>query len=117
MGWDDEIPYVQGLHWQRWLADVPKLSEFTVDRCFKLTNFGDISSSQLHHYSDASETEFGSVSYLRLVDNNGKIHCSFLQGKSRLVPLKQLTFPRLELSAATISVRLDKAQGENVSCH
>ena len=56
LGWDDEIPYEQGLHWQKWLADVPKLSEFTVDRCFKPANFGDISSSQLHHFSDASET-------------------------------------------------------------
>ena len=109
LGWDDEIPYEQGLHWQRWLADVSKLSEFTVDRCFEPANFGDISSSQLHHFSDTSETAFGSVLYLRLVDNNVKIHCSFLRGKSRLVPLQQVTVPRLELSAATISVRLDKA--------
>ena len=50
LGWDDEIPYEQGLHWQRWLADVPKLSEFTVHRCFIPANFGDISSSQLHHF-------------------------------------------------------------------
>ena len=46
------------------------------------------------------------MSYLRLEDKCGI--CTTLQGKPRLVPLKQVTVPRLELSAATISVRLDK---------
>ena len=108
LGWDDEVPTEHGVRWQGWLVDLPKLSQLTIDRCFKPANFKDIASSQLHHFSDASEIGFGSVSYLRLVDSKGRIHCSILQGKSRLVPLKQVTVPRLELSAATVSVRLDK---------
>ena len=96
------------MRWQRWLTDLPKLSQFTIDRCLKPANFGKIVSSQLHHFSDASEIGFGSVSYLRLSDDTGVVHCTILQGKSRLVPLKQVTIPHLELSAAVVSVQLDK---------
>ena len=51
-------------HCQRWLSDVPKLSQFMIDRCFKSADFMEIVSSQLHHFSDASEIGCGSVSYL-----------------------------------------------------
>ena len=108
LSWDDEIPIECNVRWQRWLTDLPKLSQFAIERCLKPANFGRIVSSQLHHFSDASEIGFGSVSYLRLSDSHGGIHCTILQGKSRLVPLKQVTIPRLELSAAVISVQLDK---------
>ena len=50
---------------------------------------------------------YGSVAYLRLCDNEDRIHCSFMMGKARLGPIKAVTIPRLqELTAATISVRL-----------
>ena len=108
LSWDDEIPTECNVRWQRWLTDLLKLSQFTIERCLKPANFGRIVSSQLHHFSDASEIGFGSVSYLRHSDGHGGIHCTILQGKSRLAPLKQVTIPRLELSAAVISVKLDK---------
>ena len=96
------------MRWQRWLTDLPKLSQLAIECCLKPANFGRIVSSQLHHFSDASEIGFGLVSYLRLSDGHGGIHCTILQGKLHLVPLKQVTIPRLELSAAVISVQLDK---------
>ena len=108
LSWDDEIPAEYSARWQRWLTDLPKLSQFTIQRCLKPANFGNIVTSQLHHFSDTSEIGFGSVSCLRLSDDNGGIHCTILQGKSRLVPFKQVTIPRLELLAAVVSVQLDK---------
>ena len=85
------------------------LSKLAINRCFNPANFGTIAYSQLHHFSDASEIGFGSVSYLCRVDINDRVHCAILQGKSWLAPLKKFTIPRLELSAATVSVRSDKA--------
>jgi hypothetical protein len=40
------------------------------------------------------------------VNDNGDIHCAFLIGKARLAPLKIVTIPRLELTAAVLSVRI-----------
>ena len=57
--WDDPIPSEHRVRWERWLADLPKLSQFTVQRCVRLAGFGVISSSQLHYFSDASETGLG----------------------------------------------------------
>ncbi|XP_078344097.1 uncharacterized protein LOC144629756 [Oculina patagonica] len=106
--WDDPIPSEPKVRWERWMADLPKLSQFSVERCVKPAGFGVISSSQLHHFSDASEAGFGSVSYLRLTNEQGDVHCSFLCSKSRVAPIKSITIPRLELSAATVSVKQDK---------
>ena len=62
----------------------------------------------MHHFSDASEEGYGQVSYLRLVDTKNKIHCVFVMGKSRVAPLKFVSIPRLELLAATLSVKMSK---------
>ena len=49
-----------------------------------------------------------SVSYLRFLDDKGVMHCSFMMGKEWTAPLKTLTIPRLEFSAAVVALRLDK---------
>ena len=105
--WDDEIPSCYLSHWRVWLSGVPKLSEFSVDRCVKPADFERIVTSQIHHFCDASQAAYGAVSYRGLVNQDGRIHCSFLVGKSRLAPLRQMTIPRLELAAATVSIRLN----------
>ncbi|KAK2549349.1 hypothetical protein P5673_030173, partial [Acropora cervicornis] len=78
------------------------------DLCLLPEAFGSLVSSQLHHFLDASEAAYGSVSYLRLVNEEGRVHCSFPFAKSQLAPLKSISIPRLELSAATLSVCHDK---------
>ena len=108
LGWDDIIPEPDVQRWQCWLQDLPRLEGLAIDRCFKPKDFGEIASSQLHHFSDASQQGYGAVSYMRLVNQDGKIHCSFVTGKSRLAPLKPITVPRMELSAAVLSTRLDQ---------
>ena len=106
--WDEEIPPQYMPRWENWLLDLPKLSSFSISRCLIPAECGQVVSSQLHHFSDASEDGYGSVSYLRLVNKEGDIYYAFLFGKSRVTPLKAVTIPRLELSAPTMSVRLDR---------
>ena len=106
--WDEVVPDEHLNNWQQWLLDLPQLEEFSVNRCFKPSGFGDASSCELHHFSDASQVGYGAVTYLRLVKESGQIHCTFVISKARVIPLKRITIPRLELSPATISVRLDK---------
>ena len=43
-----------------------------------------------------------------MVNAQGKVHCSFVIGKSRVTPLKAVTVPRLELTAAVVSVKVSE---------
>lgn len=103
--WDDPIPDVIKAKWERWQTELPLLQHFSIPRCFKPEDFGPIV-KELHHFSDASTKGHGQCSYLRLRDDSGKIHCSFVAGKSRVTPLKPVTIPRLELQAAVTSVKV-----------
>jgi len=73
-----------------------------------------VKSRQLHIFSDASSIGYGSVAYQRLCDDQRHIHCSFLTGKARLAPIKPVTIPRLELTAATVSVRFGEMMTKEV---
>ena len=107
-GWDEEIAAQEKQQWQRWLNDLPKLKDVKTARCLKPAEFGEIKNSQLHIFSDGSRVGYGAVAYLRLENIDGRIHCSFILGKARLAPIREITIPRLELSAAVIAVRLPR---------
>jgi len=104
--WDDDIPDEYKFKWEKWRNDLPLLENFTIQRCHKPENFGMVTKVQIHSFSDASLSGYGKVSYLRQINNKGDIHCAFLMGKARLAPLKTVTIPRLELTAAMLSVRI-----------
>ena len=87
--------------------DLPLLQDFHIDRCLVPRRSYSSIQYDLHHFCDASQSAYGTVSYLRLVWPDGHIHCSFIMAKSRLAPMKQMTIPRLELSAAVLAVNVD----------
>jgi hypothetical protein len=105
--WDDAIPSEQRSQWLEWVADLPNMERCQIPRCIKPIHFGPVINCQLHHFADASETAYGVVSYLRAENEEGEISSSLLMAKGRLSPLKILTIPRLELSAATLAVKQD----------
>ena len=41
-----------------------------------------------------------------MIDENGRVHCSLVMDKALVAPLKIVTIPRLELTTATVSVRV-----------
>lgn len=105
IGWDEDISRNMLEVWERWLNDLPHLQRITVPRYFKSHWLGQVKSVQLHHFSDASSDGYDTVSYLRFVDVNDKVHCALVMGKSRVAPMKPTTIPRLELTAATLAVK------------
>ena len=108
--WDDPIPFHYKAEWDRWKSYLPQLEKIQIERCFKPQDFGNVQRASLHHFSDASEYGYGQCSYLKLVDDTGKVNCSFVLGKSRVAPNKpKMTIPRLELIAAALSTKVGRA--------
>lgn len=62
----------------------------------------------MHHFCDASEEGYGTVTYVVQHNSKGKVHIAFVMGKARVAPLKHTTIPCLELTAATMAVRMDR---------
>ena len=106
-GWDEEIPNDLADKWKEWLRELNLVSDLRVQRCLKPPNF-ETSSAQLHHFCDASERGYGTVSYLKLTSSSGQTHIAFVIGKARVAPLKVVTIPRLELAAAVLAARIDR---------
>ena len=82
--------------------------------CFRKAQYQDVTSLktdevknvELHHFSDACQNGYGKFSYIRLVDEKNRVHCSLVMGKSGVMPLKTVTIPRLELTAAVVSSKI-----------
>ena len=106
--WDDPIPEDVKMRWEKWRMELMKLQSIKIPRCYKPKDFGQVVRAELHHFSDASVRGYGQCSYLRLVDDTNKVHCALVMGKSRVAPLKPVTIPRLELTAAVCSVRISQ---------
>ena len=85
--------------------------------CFKPPGFGKIACCSLHYFSDASQDGYGQVSYLRLVDEKGSIHCGLVMGKSKVGPSKFVSTPRLELTAAALSVKVSILLRRELTIH
>ena len=67
---------------------------------------------QLHVFVDASTKAYGAVAFLKLQQES-----SFVMAKSRVAPLKRLTFPRLELMAALTATHLAKFIIDSLQLH
>ena len=108
LGWDERVNEEEGRKWQEWVRGLDELSDLTIPRCLLPPWYTAECKLELHHFSDASESGYGAVTYLRCLSPDTQTHVSFVIGKSRLAPLKKVTIPRLELSAAVVAVKLDQ---------
>ena len=59
--------------WSHWRSELPDLSTKPIPRSY-FPNGAEISSTQLHGFSDASEDAYARVVYLRMIDLVGDIH-------------------------------------------
>eukprot|EP00063_Salmo_salar_P073595 XP_014048430.1 PREDICTED: uncharacterized protein LOC106601054 [Salmo salar] len=106
--WDEPIhPADLVERWICWETELSELSEVQMPRCYVPPCADQLGSClELHVFCDASKRAYGVVSYLREEDKAGHIHVSFVMARSRVAPKKQLSRPRLELSAALSGAQL-----------
>ena len=105
-GWDDPPSEDLLPTWETWKADLKQLKHLTIPRCYYPHQFGTLSKLELHHFADTSTTGYGACTYLRVQNTNGDVHCSLVFAKARVAPIKLITIPRLELSAAPLAAEV-----------
>ena len=106
LGWDDPVPETLLMRWNEWMSELETLSTLKIRRCYSPRDFGTLQQVELHHFSDASTHGYGQCSYLRLIDDQNRVCCRLVMSKARVTPSKPVTVPRLELTAALISVQI-----------
>lgn len=103
IGWDEPLPNNILERWQAIHDQLQALAEIRIPRWVGTTND---CNSQLHGFADASSVAYGAVLYLRVINATGKITSTLLCSKTRVAPVKTISIPRLELSAAELLGRL-----------
>ena len=114
--WDEEIEGVELSQWKNWLKELSEVELIKILRCLKVSATSDITSVQLHVFSDASEDAFAVVAYTRMTDEDGQHTVSLMMSRTRVTPLKQLSIVRLELQPALLAVRLARAVQDELTC-
>jgi len=99
--WDDRLPENVSINIKTWFAELKMLSNIKVPRYLQSNE--DVT---LHVFVDASQSAYGTVTYLRSEYENGDISVKFVASKTKVAPLQSMSVPRLELMGAILGKRL-----------
>ncbi|XP_065065426.1 uncharacterized protein LOC135691495, partial [Rhopilema esculentum] len=104
-GWDEELSGEAREKYDRFISEISRLDGIRMPRCFfdpgKI-----VSQVEIHGYSDASETAYAGIVYLRIVYDTGEVSIQFVTAKARVCPLTKQSIPRLELLGAQLLAKL-----------
>ena len=78
----------------KWVHRLQGLVSINIPNCYKPLKLEDIKDCSIHCFSDADSDAF--------LDTSGNIHCTLIIGKFGEAPIKYVSIPRLELTAATL---------------
>ena len=106
MGWDDPLTVEGAAEFSAWRNKTELLSGLKIPRCFQVGPSTE-SDRELQVFCDASEVAYGAAAYLK-VTTESDVTVSLVMGKSRVAPLKMISIPRLELTAATVAAKISQ---------
>ena len=107
MSWDSSVPLELAQRWLHWLASLGNITDLKFPRCVIPEDIVE-GVAELHLFCDASEAGYGACCYIRVINQWGRVHVALLASKARVAPVKYMTIPRLELSAAVLAVKLEQ---------
>lgn len=103
--WDTPLPAQEAEDFFQWMDALKYITELKIPRQYEMTGLRP--TYTLHIFTDASTEAYCAVAYWRTQDeDSGNVRVSLAAGKSRVCPIKVMTVPRLELSAAVMGLRL-----------
>lgn len=113
--WDEVIDDSLTEKWFRWVAILKDVEDLQIQRCYlsNLNHYNKVE-VQIHVFVDASKNASAAVAYLRVMYNE-TIECRLLGAKTRVAPVKLMTIPKLELTAALIGARFGNTLMDQLS--
>ena len=105
MNWDDELSAEHKRIWTKWLNDLRDTDSVIINRYYFINAQEIIDSCELHGFADASTKAMGACIYAVYSTKIGTSSV-LITGKSRVAPLKKISIPRLELTAAEVLSKL-----------
>ncbi|XP_018401827.1 PREDICTED: uncharacterized protein LOC108778994 [Cyphomyrmex costatus] len=102
--WDEVAPPNLLEAWRQYHSHLLQQEEVTIPRWTQLGHH--VLHLELHGFSDASTKAYAAAVYIRVVTVDGLISAHLLAVKSKVAPVKTMSVPRLELSAAQLLARL-----------
>ncbi|XP_011883845.1 PREDICTED: uncharacterized protein LOC105570993, partial [Vollenhovia emeryi] len=101
--WDTVLPVEIRLRWQEYCDSLVDLPRISISRW--LGHSPEVS-CQIHGFADASTRAYAAVVYLRLDNGKEQPRVCLLAAKTKVAPVKTISIPKLELSGASLLVKL-----------
>ena len=103
LDWDTAVPPEVETEWVEYLNDLKIVSDLKIDRfaCLK-----DFNIAELIGFCDSSEKAMAAAVFIRTVDDNKKSKTALLAAKTKLVPIRKTSIPKLELCATVLLSKL-----------
>ncbi|UYV83677.1 hypothetical protein LAZ67_23002041 [Cordylochernes scorpioides] len=105
--WDEPIESDIKSNWNKFQTQLSCLKEIKIPTYLNSSS-SEIEELQLHGFCDASLNAYSAVFYLKTRFKNQKIKINLITSKTKVAPLKTITIPRLELSAALLLAQLNQ---------
>lgn len=100
--WKAKLPTELRVKFEKWKSQIPKLKQIQIPRQVLLQGYENV---ELHGFADASQLGYCACIYI--VSSKGIQKASrLIVSKTRAAPLKEMSIPRLELTAAFLLARL-----------
>ncbi|XP_015119042.1 uncharacterized protein LOC107042495 [Diachasma alloeum] len=109
VNWDDQLPDNYKERWTTFRKDLNDLDKLSVPRWLRLST--ETSNIQLHGFADTSEAAMSAVVYIRTENINEPTSTILVGARTKVAPIKPMTIPRLELTAALLQMlQLDQVE-------
>ena len=113
--WDETIPSKE-MFSMNGIVQLESLNAVRIPRCY-FDSQSPPTETQIHAFSDASNTAYAAVVYTRSSYENGNVQVRLVASKSRVAPIKKQSIPRLELLGGVILARLVNTLKRSIPGH